>query len=66
MDSKTLELLTQWRATLTDKEIQLHELSAIKLKKVLMPKGVTHDGDSGSYFPERCHAFLTWKKKNSL
>jgi hypothetical protein len=65
MDSKTLDLLTQWRASLTDKERQLHELAAVKLKKELVVNG-GKDGDSGSYFAERCHAFLKWRKLNNL
>jgi hypothetical protein len=63
MDSKTLDLLTQWRASLTDKERQLHELAAVKLKKEL---SAPNDNDSGSYFAERCHAFLKWRKANGL
>jgi hypothetical protein len=66
MDSKTLELLEQWRSTLTDKERQLHELAAVKLKKELVPKDNAKDGDSGSYFAERCHAFLKWRKLNGV
>ena len=63
MDSKTLDLLKQWRSSLTEKEKQLHELAAVKLKKELnLPK----DNDSGSYFPERCHAFLKWRKQNGM
>jgi hypothetical protein len=65
MDSKTLDLLTQWRASLTDKERQLHELAAVKLKKELVPKD-SKDGDSGSYFPDKCHAFLKWRKHNGV
>ena len=63
MDSKTLDLLTQWRASLTDKERQLHELAAVKLKKEL---SIPNDNDSGSYFAERCHAFLKWRKANGV
>ena len=66
MDSKTFELLRQWRDTLSEKEKQLHELAALKLKKVLVPKNIEKDTDSGSYFPERCHAFLKWRKSNKL
>jgi hypothetical protein len=65
MDSKTLDLLTQWRSTLTDKERQLHELAAVKLKKELIVNG-GKDDDSGSYFAERCHAFLKWRKSNGV
>jgi len=60
MDSKTQELVAKWRATLTEKEIQLHDLAAVKLKKELNPNA--DDGDNGSYFPEKCHAFRKWLK----
>ena len=50
-------LLNEWRATLTDKEKALHELAAIKLKA---EQG--EEGDSGSYFPEKCRAFRAWLK----
>ena len=50
-------LLNEWRATLTDKEKALHELAAIKLKA---EQG--EEGDSGSYFPEKCRAFRSWLK----
>ncbi len=59
MDSKTQELVTKWRLTLTEKERQLHDLAAVKLKKEL---NVVDDGDNGSYFPEKCHAFRKWLK----
>ena len=61
MDSKTQELVAKWRATLTEKERQLHDLAAVKLKKELTPQGGTV-GDNGSYFPEKCHAFRKWLK----
>lgn len=50
-------LLNEWRATLTDKEKALHALATIKLK-------AEHggEGDSGSYFPEKCRAFRSWLK----
>jgi len=64
MDSKTQELVKAWRATLTEKEIQLHDLAAIKLKKEL--HGDAEDGDNGSYFPEKCHAFRKWLKSQSI
>ena len=51
--------LIAWRATLTDKERKLHELAAVKLKKELNIPG---DNDNGSYFPDKCHAFMKWKK----
>jgi hypothetical protein len=60
MDSqKTQTLLVTWRATLSEKEKALHELAAVKLKKSLDFPG---DGDNGSYFPEKCHAFRKWLK----
>lgn len=52
-------LVEVWRATLTDKERKLHDLAAIKLKKEL---NLPNDGDNGSYFADRCHAFMKWKK----
>jgi hypothetical protein len=57
---KTKELVAKWRATLTDKERQLHDLAAVKLKKELHSDA--NDGDNGSYFPEKCHAFRKWFK----
>jgi len=65
MDSKTADLLKQWRASLSEKEKQLHELAAVKLKKEMVVNG-GKDGDSGSYFPERCHSFLKWRKQNGV
>jgi hypothetical protein len=60
MDSqKTQALLSAWRATLSEKEKALHDLAAVKLKKSLDFSG---DGDNGSYFPEKCHAFRKWLK----
>lgn len=64
MDSKTQELVTKWRLTLTEKERQLHDLAAVKLKKELHAN--TDDGDNGSYFPEKCHAFRKWLKAQSI
>jgi len=49
-----------WRETLTDKEKDLHDLASVKLKKTL--NAHMEDGDQGSYFPERCHAFRAWLK----
>jgi hypothetical protein len=66
MDSKTQELVAKWRLTLTEKEIQLHDLAAVKLKKDLHPQGDAEDGDSGSYFPEKCHAFRKWLKAQAI
>lgn len=60
MDAQTAPLLIEWRASLTEKERALHDLAAVKLKKNLNCGDA--DGDSGSYFPERCHAFRTWLK----
>jgi len=62
MDSKTQEkdLVAKWRASLTEKERQLHDLAAVKLKKELHAE--TQDGDNGSYFAEKSHAFRKWLK----
>ena len=57
---KTQELLRRWRESLTEKERALHELASVKLKKELNPN--PGDGDNGSYFPEKCHAFKQWLK----
>jgi len=54
-----MDPLAAWKATLTDKERKLHELAAIKLKKELNIEG---DNDNGSYFANKCHAFLKWSK----
>jgi hypothetical protein len=54
------ELVEEWHATLTEKERALHDLAAIKLKKVLNANA--EDGDKGSYFPEYSHAFRAWLK----
>ena len=62
----TESLLKEWRQTLTEKEQALHELAQVKLKKVLNVE--VNDGDQGSYFPEKSHAFRGWlakKTKNS-
>jgi hypothetical protein len=48
-----------WRASLTEKEKALHELAAVKLKAEN-----AKEGDSGSYFPEKCRAFVSWLKKH--
>ncbi len=60
MDPKTEALVREWRASLTEKERRLHDLAAVKLKKTLHAD--EEDGDQGSYFPERSHAFRTWLK----
>jgi len=54
------KLLEEWRATLTDRERALHDLAAVKLKKNL--NAGIQDGDNGSYFAEKCHAFRAWLK----
>jgi len=54
-----MDPLSLWKATLTDKERKLHELAAVKLKKELNIEG---DNDNGSYFADKCHAFLKWSK----
>jgi len=63
MDSKTLKLVREWRATLTEKEAALHDLALVELKKRLVTDA--SDKDSGSYFPERSHAFRNWLKSQS-
>ena len=50
MDTNTQHLLTQWQASLSDKERRLYELARVKLKKVLHAD--KEDGDQGSFFPE--------------
>jgi hypothetical protein len=62
MDSQAEELVAKWRATLSEKERALHDLAKIKLKKELHADA--DDGDSGSYFVEKCHAFRKWLKEN--
>ena len=54
-----MDFVAKWRETLTEKERKLHDLAAIKLKKELNIPG---DGDNGSYYADKCHAFLKWKK----
>ena len=56
----TEELVAKWRATLSEKERALHDLAQIKLKKELHADA--QDGDNGSYFPEKSHAFRKWLK----
>jgi hypothetical protein len=60
LDQKTNDLLRQWRLSLTDRERALHDFAAVQLKKSLNPNPA--DGDNGSYFPEKCHAFKQWLK----
>lgn len=66
MDSKTRTLVNAWKATLSEKERQLHELAAIKLKKTLVARDMPDDKDNGSYYVEKCHAFKKWLAKQSL
>ena len=63
MDPKTKKLVDEWRATLTDRERALHDMAAVKLKKTL--NADKKDGDHGSYFVEKCHAFRTWLKTSA-
>ena len=54
----TKKLIAEWRASLTERERRLHDLAAVKLKKVLITS--SSDEDQGSYFPEFSHAFKSW------
>ena len=54
------KLVERWRSTLTPREKSLHDMAAVKLKKVL--NASAKDGDQGSYFPERSKAFQAWLK----
>ncbi len=63
--AKTQKLVEEWRQSLTPKERALHELAAVKLKKVLVPSDMPEDIDNGSYYAEKCHAFRAWLKKNN-
>ena len=63
MDQKTKELIQEWRASITEKERRLHDLAAVKLKKVLDTGPA--DTDQGSYFPEESHAFKKWLKSRT-
>ena len=58
MDKTQKQLISEWRASLTDKERRLHDLAAVKLKKVLDTGPA--DLDNGSYFPEESHAYKKW------
>ena len=51
--------MKEWQATLSPREKELHAFAAIKLKAEK-----NEPGDSGSYYPEKCRAFLTWLKKS--
>ncbi len=66
MDSKTLALVEEWKATLSEQEKQLHELAAVMLKKSLVPLGAdgkaTEDIDNGSYYADKCHSFRAFAK----
>jgi hypothetical protein len=52
--------LEAWLSTLTPREVALHNLAKIKLKKNLNANDPT---DQGSYFPERSRAFQAWLKE---
>lgn len=66
MDPKTQIQLAAWRASLTPKERQLHELAAVMLKKTfVLPNAPQQAADNGSYFPEKSHAFRAWLKKSA-
>lgn len=54
-----MDRVKEWQATLTPREKELHAFAAIKLKAEK-----NEPGDSGSYYPEKCRAFLTWLKKS--
>jgi hypothetical protein len=60
MDPKTADLVARWRASLTQKERDLHDLAAVMLKKKFVQPG--SDLDNGSYFPEKSKAFQAWMK----
>lgn len=61
-------MLKEWQTSLTPKEKELHALAKKMLKKSI--SGIEdgdNDGDNGSYFPEKSHAFRAWlaKKQSS-
>jgi hypothetical protein len=60
MDKK----LEEWRASMSEKERQLHELASVMLKKTFSNTDTKNDNDNGSYFPEKSHAFRSWLKGN--
>jgi hypothetical protein len=66
MDSKTRSNVEAWKATLTEKERQLHELAAVKLKKNIVVKDMHEDKDNGSYYVDTCHAFKKWLAKQTV
>ena len=66
MDSKTAKLVAEWQSSLSEKERELHELATKMLKKNLVPQdpiASKESLDNGSYYPDKCHAFRAWKKK---
>jgi hypothetical protein len=63
MDPTTRKTLEIWKAQLSNKERRLYELAAVKLKKTLVVG--PEDKDNGSFFPEYCHGFLSWKKSQA-
>jgi hypothetical protein len=66
MDPKTHSQLAAWRASLTPKERELHDLAAVMLKKTfVLPDPKQQATDNGSYFPEKSHAFRAWLKKSA-
>ena len=62
MDSKTAQLVAEWRASWTPKERELHDLATVMLKKNIK---VDLEKDNGSYYAEKCHAFRAWRKANN-
>ena len=66
MDAKTTALVNEWKASLTDKEKQLHELAEKMLKKNLKPRDETEikldEYDNGSYYADKCHSFRAFMK----
>jgi hypothetical protein len=53
----TQQALEAWRAQLSEKQKQLHDLAAVMLKKNLK---ADMEKDNGSYYPEKCHDFKKW------
>jgi hypothetical protein len=63
MDPKTQTAVAYWQTKVqTPQERELHALAAVELKKkfIAADGSTPQDGDSGSYFPDRCHAFKRW------
>ena len=56
-----MDSLARWKASLTERERKLHELAAVALKKTLVTG--EKDKDNGSYFPDKCHAYVKWLAK---